>query len=243
MDSPITPQLQQMIDTLSGFVTCKDLQSTHLYTNQQSADLIGLRYKEEAVGMTDLDLPCGAVESAHLFRAQDREVIRTGQPLRILDIHRYAGNQWRTLIAYKTPWRDPAQNIVGTICQSQELDSRWLLELGVLLGKTADGPMSGNNLLTSRTSYIIGHPGLGPKLTQRQQEILFLLLRGRSARLIGRALGIATRTVEWHLVMLKEKFAALSKSELIDKAIELGYLHNLPPGLSKRSLSIILRED
>ncbi|TDR81492.1 helix-turn-helix transcriptional regulator [Paludibacterium purpuratum] len=243
MDSLITPHQQQLIDTLPNYCVAKDLQSNYLYANQQAANLVGLRYKEEAVGMTDLDLPCGAVESAHLFRAQDREVIRTGQPVRILDIHCYGGSQWRSLLLCKVPLRDPAQNIVGTIGHGQELDNRELVALGALLGKIAYSPMSGNYLLTSRTSYIIGSPTHGPKLSQRQEEILFLLLRGRSARLIGRALGIAIRTVEWHLVILKEKFAALSKSELIDKAIELGYLHNLPPGLSKRSLSIILRED
>ncbi|TDR73821.1 helix-turn-helix transcriptional regulator [Paludibacterium purpuratum] len=242
MDSPITPQLKHLVDTLPGFWYCKDVQSTYLYINQHDAELLGLQHKEEFVGQTDLDLPCGAAESAHLFRAQDREVIHSGQILRMLDIHRYGGNQWRALLTCKAPLRDQDQNIIGVIGHGQELDSHELLELGVLLGKIADSPVSGNNLLTSRTSYIIGHPGHGPKLTQRQQEILFLLLRGRSARLIGRALGISTRTVEWHVGMLKEKFAALSKSELIDKAIEQGFLNNLPPGLCKRSLSLILRD-
>ncbi|TDR82730.1 helix-turn-helix transcriptional regulator [Paludibacterium purpuratum] len=243
MDSFITPHQQQLIDTLPGFWGCKDLQSNFLYTTQQTAELFGFRHKEEIVGLSDLDLHCDAAESAHLFRAQDREVIRTGQTLRILDIHRYSNHTWRSMLTCKRLLRDPAQNIVGTIVNTQELNSDELLQLGALLGKIAYSPMSGSDQLTTRTSFIIGHPSQGPKLTQRQQEILFLLLRGRSARLIGRALGISTRTVEWHVCMLKEKFAVVSKSELIDKAFEQGYLNNLPPGLCKRSLSIILRED
>ncbi|TDR77946.1 helix-turn-helix transcriptional regulator [Paludibacterium purpuratum] len=243
MASPITPQLKQLINTLPGFVVCKDSQSTYLYANQRDAELIGLRHQEEAIGMSDLDLPCGAVESAHLFRAQDREVIRSGQTLRVLDIHRYADNTWHSFLAHKMPLRDQAQNIVGVIGQMHEIKTRELLALGVLLNKIAYSAKAGIDPLATSTSYIIGSPGHGPKLTQRQEEIMFLLLRGKSARLIGRALGISTRTVEWHLCMLKEKFAVLSKSELIDKAIELGYLHNIPPGLCKRSLSLVLRED
>ncbi|TDR81898.1 helix-turn-helix transcriptional regulator [Paludibacterium purpuratum] len=239
----ITSRLKQHIDSLPGYLVCKDEQSTYLYSNQRNAALIGFRYQEEAVGMTDLDMPCGAVESAHLFRAQDREVIRTGQPLHTLDIHCYADNKWRTIFGCKEPLRDEENNIVGTIAHGQEVNTGWLLKLGMLLGKIANCSKGELDVLASRTSYIIGSPGHGPKLSQRQEEILFLLLRGKSARLIGKALGIATRTVEWHVCTLKEKFAVLSKCELIDKASEQGYLHNLPPGLCKRELSLVLREE
>ncbi|MBV8047472.1 MAG: helix-turn-helix transcriptional regulator [Paludibacterium sp.] len=241
MSFVISPQLQHLFDTQPGSWGCRDLASRFLYANQLCAHFTGFLHKEELIGLTDLDLRCPAVACAPLFRAQDREVLQSGERLRILDIHCCADKKWRSFLTTKTPLRDKEKNIVGTIFCCQELNSRELLELGILLNKITHSAKD-SALLTSSTSYTIGHPAKGPRLSPRQEEILFLLLRGRSARQIALALGIAARTVEWHQQILKEKFGARSKSELVEKAIELGHLHNLPPGLSKRALSIILRD-
>ncbi|MBV8046187.1 MAG: helix-turn-helix transcriptional regulator [Paludibacterium sp.] len=241
MSFVLSPQLQHLFDTQPGCWGCKDEQSNFLYANQTCATLVGVPRKESMVGLSDLDLPCEVAESAHLFRAQDREVMRRNVQLRMLDIHCFADKQWRAFIFSKTPLRDAAQNIIGTIFHGQVMDSHELLELGILLNKITCN-LHDSHWLTTPTSYTIGHHGGGPRLSPRQEEVLFLFLRGRSARQTALALGIATRTVEWHLCMLKEKFSAQSKSELFDRAIEQGHLHNLPPGLCKRPLSIILRE-
>ncbi|MBV8048591.1 MAG: helix-turn-helix transcriptional regulator [Paludibacterium sp.] len=241
MTTLISPQLQQLFDSQAGCWGCKDEQSNFIYANQTYTNLVGLCRKEDIAGMTDLDVPCGTAESAHLFRAQDREVIQRGERLRILDIHRFSDKQWRSFIFTKTPLRDHAQRTIGTIFHGMELNSRELLELGALLSKITCS-VGEHGLLAMPTSYIIGQHPAGKKLSQRQEEVLFLLLRGRSARQIAQALGIATRTVEWHQETLKAKFSASNKSELIDNAIAQGYLNVLPPGLSKRSLSIVLRE-
>ncbi|TDR73621.1 PAS and helix-turn-helix domain-containing protein [Paludibacterium purpuratum] len=241
MNFLIPSELRTLIDTQPGCGGCKDLASNYLYADQTFTSLVGLRHKEDIVGMTDLDMPCDTVECAHLFRAQDREVIESGENLRILDVQRFADKQWKSLIFTKTPLRDTAQNIVGTVFHGQELHTRELLELAALLSEICYRPHD-TSWLTTPTSYTIGRPGRGPKLSPRQEEVLFLLLRGRTARQIARVLGVATRTVEWHHTTLKEKFSAQNKSELVDRAIELGYLNNLPPGLWQRPLSIILRE-
>jgi len=57
------------------------------------------------------------------------------------------------------------------------------------------------------------------QLTAREREISQLLVLGQSSKLIGRNLGISSRTVEAHRTRLMRKLNALSASELVAKLI------------------------
>jgi DNA-binding CsgD family transcriptional regulator len=55
------------------------------------------------------------------------------------------------------------------------------------------------------------------KLSNREQEVIRLLLEGKSNKLIASALSISERTVEFHLKNIYEKFEVSSRTELILK--------------------------
>lgn len=57
------------------------------------------------------------------------------------------------------------------------------------------------------------------KLSTREQEVVKLLLQGKSNKLIAWSLGISDRTVEFHLKNIYAKFQVSSRVELI---LELG---------------------
>lgn len=59
-------------------------------------------------------------------------------------------------------------------------------------------------------------------LTQRQREILQLLAEGRSAKEIGAALEISTRTVEFHKYQIMESLGLHTNAELVHFAIKHG---------------------
>ncbi|KAA0271089.1 MAG: hypothetical protein DPW18_11805 [Chloroflexi bacterium] len=56
-----------------------------------------------------------------------------------------------------------------------------------------------------------------PRLSNREWEVLKLLLQGKSNKLIASSLGISTRTVEFHLKNIYAKFQVSSRIELILK--------------------------
>jgi DNA-binding NarL/FixJ family response regulator len=60
------------------------------------------------------------------------------------------------------------------------------------------------------------------KLTSRQREILQLLAEGRSAKEIASALGISSRTVEFHKYQMMESLQLHGSAELIHFAIKQG---------------------
>lgn len=59
-------------------------------------------------------------------------------------------------------------------------------------------------------------------LSPRQQECLFYLIRGQTAKQIAKQLGCSHRTVEAHIDHIKNKFKCTTKGDLINMAFEDG---------------------
>jgi NarL family two-component system response regulator LiaR len=66
-------------------------------------------------------------------------------------------------------------------------------------------------------------PGLGFDLTEREREILALLVKGLSNLEISRQLNISTATVKYHLTNIFSKLGAKNRVEAATIALE----HNL----------------
>ncbi len=66
-------------------------------------------------------------------------------------------------------------------------------------------------------------------LTERERDVVQLVVDGRSNDEIGAALGIGARTVETHLARIFERFAIASRTELATRALREGWLE-VPTG-------------
>jgi DNA-binding NarL/FixJ family response regulator len=71
-------------------------------------------------------------------------------------------------------------------------------------------------------------PGGTPRLSTREQDVVRLVVDGRTNDEIGVALGIGSKTVETHLGRIFERFVIASRTELAARAIREGWL-DLPP--------------
>ena len=60
-------------------------------------------------------------------------------------------------------------------------------------------------------------------VSDREREVLRLLIQGQSAKEIAEALGMSPRTAETHRNHLMAKFAARNTAELVTRAHEGGY--------------------
>jgi DNA-binding CsgD family transcriptional regulator len=77
-------------------------------------------------------------------------------------------------------------------------------------------------------------------LSSRENQCLFFIIRGKTAKEIGNILGISYRTVEEYTQSIKNKLNCKSKHELIAYSIEQGYLNVFPETLLNHSLFIAL---
>ncbi len=235
----VDPTLRNLFDLMPGAWGCKDENSVFMYGNAEYGRIIGLQHHEDVIGRTDFDMPCDTVNCAHLFRAQDQKVMQSLEKMRILDIHPFAGGQWKAYIFTKAPMFDEAKNIIGTIYHGVDITNTTSIEIGTLLSQFSAQGL--RNDLLGQNSYMLNTNFTNLKLTDRQSEVLFYLLRGKPVKKIAILLGLSHRTVEEHLEQLRYKFNATNKNELIDKAIASGFLNTIPERLFRTQLSIELR--
>ncbi len=236
----VDPKLRALFDQMPGAWGCKDKNSTFMYANAEYGRIIGLAHHEEAIGKTDFEMPCETVNCASLFREQDKQVMQKAHRMRILDIHPFAGNQWKAYLFTKTPLLDVDHQIVGTIFHGADITNASIIDLGSILAKVSVEDV--NNILLGQSSYILGNKFGEIKLSERLCDVLFYLLRGKTVKQIAILLGISHRTVDEYLEQLKARFDAQNRYELIDKAISLGYLNSIPERLFNKQLSLILRD-
>lgn len=222
----------------------KDVNSVFTDANQACAALFDLSINN-LIGKSDKELPTKASEFAHVFRHQDKEAMILDKPVKTLDIHPYAKNNWKILFCVKMPYKknNDQRTLQGTYGYALDLTSDFF-KFAAVLSKTLSPLREGNSshpLKLLQDSYLIGEGYGDIKLTRRQAECLFLLLNGLTAKKIGCALNLSARTVEGHLDILKNKFQCQSQSELITTAIARGIVNIIPSSLLLNSqLSVIL---
>ena len=236
----IDSELKVLFDQMPGAWGCKDENSVFIYANKEYGRIIGLPHHEDVIGRTDYDMPCETVNCAGLFRAQDQQVIQTVKCMRILDIHPFAGGEWKAYVFTKTPLMTKDKNIVGTIFHGVDITNASSIEIGSLLARMQVEGV--RNELLGQNSYVIGNNFSKIKLTARQAECLFFILRGRTTKQIAKILNISFRTVDEHYENLRLKFQSQNRYELIDKAIAGGFLNMIPERLFNTQLSVILRD-
>lgn len=241
MTDKVDARLRTMFDHLPGLWGCKDENSIFLYANARYGEAIGVEHHMDVIGRTDFDMPCATAACAPLFREQDKEVMDSTTPLRVLDIHPFAGGQWRAYLFTKTPMMTADGRVAGTIFHGADITSASTIELGSLLGRVCADVA--NDGLVGQGSYLVNGDRGSIKLTAREAEVLFFLIRGKSANSIAEILRMSPRTVEHHIAVMRSKFAETNRMGLIERAISLGYLSYIPEGLFKRQLSLFLRSE
>lgn len=236
----VNSNLRSIFNQMPGAWGCKDENSVFMYANREYGTIIGLKNHEDVIGKTDFDMPCDTINFAEMFREQDKKVIQTLAPMKILDIHPFSGGQWKAYIFTKTPLLDDNKVCVGTIFHGIDVTNVTTLEIGSILSRMTTEKTS--NDLIGQNSYMLNTKFNNIKLTERQSEVIFYILRGKTAKQISLFLNLSPRTVEEYLCQLKYKFNVGNKHELIDKAIAAGFLNTIPERLFRTQLSLELKD-
>lgn len=69
------------------------------------------------------------------------------------------------------------------------------------------------------------------KLTNKEIETLFHLLHGKTIKQIAMLLDRSPRTIETHLFRIKQKWGCSYKTDILEKAINLGIVNVIPKNL------------
>lgn len=228
MIATLTSQLHsfpRMFDAIPGHIGLKDLNSRYIAGNTSLAKLIGFKHPEDLVGITDFDIKGQAADLAPTFVQQDKTVLESGDTTNI-DVHYYADSSLHMLISHKAKLFDDEGNLAGTIFHCTELQPHVLQEFFNLISGNYQNHMNKQELLVG--SFSVDTMKKEYKLTRRESECLFFLLRGKPAKEISRILDISEKTVWYYLDEVKQKLQCHSRSELFDACIQNGLFYSIP---------------
>lgn len=201
----------------------KDIRSVFTDSSESLAKLCGFN-RLKFQGKKDDDLPCKASELAALFQNEDQLVIKNNKPMQFLTFAQYHTELQLNLCA-KNVTLDKNNNINGTFAYFYDV-------LPVASHIIQIFRKVGDILSVNYNSFLIDHSFTdrlkGIALTERESEVLFLLIHHKMPKQIALLLNLSVRTVEHRITDLRQKFNCQSKAELIDAAIQSNFLTFIP---------------
>jgi DNA-binding CsgD family transcriptional regulator len=188
---------QAILDAIPANIYWKNTKGEYLGCNHYAIECnrsAGLEAtsKDSILGKTDHDLFHNT--AAEIFRKNDLDVITQRRAITTREDITLSTGQRVVLLSSKSPLLDSKNRIIGVI------------------GNTVD--------------YFVEHKPLHshesfPKITNRQIDCLYHLVKGMTKKQIATATNLSPRTVEHYLEAVKEKFNCYDRTELISFALKL----------------------
>lgn len=226
-----------LLKQMPGFWLYTGLNNEIMNANDNTVKLLGFSSLDQMLGITGAEVKCKSAEYANVFNEQYNKVMKEKRALTIIDLHPfYEDNRPVMLLSQKTPFFDAAGNIAGVIWQGSEISQQKLMNITLNIAKQDRKFLSKNH---QNRSYTLMPPSDAYcKLSNRELECLFFLIRGKSASNIAVTLKISKRTVESYIENIKNKFGCLSKNEVIEKAIDNHFIDMIPQSFFQKERNI-----
>jgi DNA-binding CsgD family transcriptional regulator len=185
-------------------------------SNEMVLKTFNILSMEDAIGITVREV--AKKESAEFSLLHDSEIMNTQRMIIKDELYTRLDEVTFPMLTIKSPWYDENNRLTGIFGMSLMIDKEW----GVSLADSIH-LLTQTGLLQPETQVQKIFPGLvldDQYFTQREKEILFHLLRGKTAKAIADFLGRSRRTIEHHIENMKVKTRSHSKSEMIEKIID-----------------------
>lgn len=207
------------IELIDGVVGYKDLNHRLVHANKKLLEYNGYKNVRDIEDKTDCELIWA--DFSEIYHKQERDALND---IIYPALHPGTDKNGRFFLFFnrKYPWKNEQQENIGIICHSVEIeDIDFLKKIYHVVKSTG---------IDVQKPYYLNHPFL-QRISSRESECLFYLIRGNTAKEIARQLSLSYRTVEQHIDSLKRKFSCRNKSELISYALKHEYNLYIPQRL------------
>ena len=222
-----------IFNSLPDFVCWKNSDLQYVMLNDITANLFGFKSSDISYErITDYDLKCDAADLAEDYRRDDKIILESGKSLTIINFCRYKKDQWKLLFGRKSQLMGDDGQAKGVFARFLDVTDCPLMRMVYGLFHTDEAAFRGKNNNVEQINYIVKDRFDDYGLTNRESEVLFFLIRGKTAKEIARIIGLSNRTVEKHLDRIKNKLDCANRSELIEKAIVSGIGAFIPASMT-----------
>ena len=119
-------QMAAILDNIPDLAWVKDTHGRYLAANRAFARSLGYAQAADLIDRTDFDLH--PFEHAKAYRADDVEVMASGQRKRIEEAHVQVGGRWSWVDTIKTPFTDGDGQLAGTVGIARDVTERKKVE-------------------------------------------------------------------------------------------------------------------
>lgn len=203
---------------LPALVFMKDRIGKYHACNDYAAKQVGLGEGKDLIGTTDFD-HCWRAE-APFYQSMDKKVIDEQQPLLFIENITTSDQNLLSALTYKIPLQLLSQ-------KTMVFGMSFIINQGDSIPELLHGmrvPFNVNTKKIVLQERKVSNSIMTNRVSQRQAECLYYLVKGMSARQIADEIGLSKRTIEAYIIILKQKFNCISKYELINKAWELDFI-------------------
>lgn len=221
---------KNILNQMPNFLMLSTVEHKISFVNDLAARVMGFKSSKEAVDVHYANIKCQAAEDAEVFCEQDKLVFSRLEKVTTLGYHRYKNaDDWALILCEKSPLFNPRNELIGVITYWLDATNHNLIDYSQFIYFSIK-----ENTPTYKNSFILSSRTMNPyRLSDRQLECLFFLLRGQSAKTIAKILSLSPRTIESYLNEIKNKMSCSTQADIIEKALSEGLLNILPHSFIK----------
>ena len=221
-----------ILHQVPGFVGWKGTDLTYKGASGSLLRKFGLCYQQDLLGHSDDSLNKNTPQENAMFHQQDILAL-SGKTQKVIHFLENDGSDSVYFLS-KGPLKKSGK-IVGIIYHCLDWPEPNVIHLLKQVDKKFWMAQPDN------IYYSLDQLHNSKRLSKRELECLFLLLRSKTAKQIGGILGLSIRTIESYIDSIKVKFGCFSKSELIISAMTLNYHRHIPKRFTGQDLLMILK--
>jgi len=203
------------------FLSIHNDKNQFVWATERVIEICGFSDLSDIIGHDNSEVKCKAAEKADLYDLQNKMVLKSQKRTKFLGLDGpYANGETYVFIYDRFPivYNDKQHICVSAMDVTNQAN---LFALTKLINED-------KQYYQNHANYCLDPDPIHCQLTNREMEILFYILRRKSAKEIGKILSISFRTVEFHRDNIKNKFNVDSQAQLVDAAINNGFLQYIP---------------
>ncbi|WP_150467757.1 helix-turn-helix domain-containing protein [Francisella sp. SYW-9] len=226
---------KNVFSQLHGLIITKNLNSVITNVNQGVLEILKIQ-QNEILNKNYDNMPFLSEGFAEELKKQDEFVINSKNSIEYLSIGMFKSLKPYILKSSKFPLFDSKNNVIGLAVHSLVVKKQSMIK----------------NIASLKSDDLIKYKDIGSYyhshnydqilniLTEKEKEVIFYLIRGKTAKDIAGILSRSLRTIEAHINNIKYKLSINSKSQLIESMVENDFLNYIPEKLLKNDFLLII---